>query len=251
MSGFRGAKRAALAVVALVACGGSTTSGPAASQSLTVSAAASLTAAFGQLAEQFEAANPGVRVRLNYGGSSDLAAQILQGARVDVFAAANTATMDMVTRAGLIDGAPTAFVTNKLEIVVAQGNPKGITSFADLVKPGVTVVVETPQEPAGAATRTVEQVAGHPASEELDVKLVLSKVATGNADAGVVYRTDVRAANGEVQGVEFPEASQAINTYPIAVLNNSAQRELARKFITLVLGPTGQRVLAQAGFGRP
>ena len=261
MSGVRTAKRAAaacvvaiLAVAGLVACGGSTTSGPAASQTLTVSAAASLTATFDQLAEQFDAANSGVRVRLNFGGSSDLAAQILQGARVDVFATATTSTMDMVTRAELIDGPPTAFVTNELQIAVAQGNPKGITTFADLAKPGVTVVVETPQEPAGAATRKVEQVAGvmlHPASEELDVKLVLSKVATGNADAGVVYRTDVRAANGKVQGVDFPEAAQAINTYLIAVLKISTHHDLARKFIALVLGPTGQRVLTQAGFGRP
>jgi molybdate transport system substrate-binding protein len=146
------------------------------------------------------------------------------------------------------------FATNELQIAVAKGNPKGITSFADLAKPGSTVVVETPQEPAGAATRKVEQASGvtlHPVSEELDVKLVLSKVATGNADAGVVYVTDVRAANGRVQGVNFSKAANAINTYPIAVLKNSAQLDLARKFLALVLSPPGQRVLTHAGFGRP
>lgn len=247
-----------LAVLGLVACGGSTSSEPAGTQAtqriLAVSAAASLTGPFDQLADLFQIANPGVSVRLNYGGSTDLATQILQGARVDVFATANGSTMDLVTRAGLVDGAPKPFVTNKLQIVVAKNNPKGVTSFADLVKPGTTVVVETPQEPAGAATRKVEQATGvtlRPVSEELDVKLVLSKVATGNADAGVVYVTDVRAANGKVQGVDFPEATEAINTYPIAVLRDSAQLDLARKFVALVRGPTGQRVLSNAGFGRP
>jgi molybdate transport system substrate-binding protein len=209
---------------------------------------------FDQLDDQFQAANPGVSVKLNYGGSTDLAAQILQGARVDVFATANTATMNTVATAGLLDSAPTVFATNQLQIVVARGNPKSIARFADLSKPGITVVVETPQEPAGAATRNLEQATGvtlHPVSEELDVNLVLSKVATGNADAGVVYVTDVRAANGKVQAVDLPEAALVTNTYPIAVLKNSAQPDLARQFVALVLSSTGQQVLTRAGFGRP
>lgn len=247
-----------LALVGLVACGASPSSGPATQQivprSLIVSAAASLSGVFDQLADQFQAANPGVSVKLNYGGSTDLAAQILQGARVDVFATANTATMNTVATAGLLDSAPTVFATNQLQIVVAKGNPKSIARFADLSKPGITVVVETPQEPAGAATRNLEQATGvtlHPVSEELDVNLVLSKVATGNADAGVVYVTDVRAANGKVQAVDLPEAALVTNTYPIAVLKNSAQPDLARQFVALVLSSTGQQVLTRAGFGRP
>lgn len=146
------------------------------------------------------------------------------------------------------------FATNQLQIVVARGNPKSIARFADLSKPGITVVVETPQEPAGAATRNLEQATGvtlHPVSEELDAKLVLSKVAIRNADAGVVYGTDVRAANGKVQAVDLPEAALVTNTYPIAVLKNSAQPDLARQFVALVLSSTGQQVLTRAGFGRP
>lgn len=221
---------------------------------LTVSAAASLTAAFGQLQEQFEAANPGVDVVLNYGGSSGLAQQIVNGAPVDVFAAANTATMDTVTKAGMVAGTPRIFVTNKLEIAVAPGNPKGIGGFKDLARPDLKIVICAKQVPCGSSEKTVEAATGvkvKPVSEESDVTSVLTKVGSGDADAGVVYVTDVQSAPGKVDGVNFPEAERAINTYPIAVMKQSAQSSLADKWVDFVLGGDGQKVLRAAGFGSP
>lgn len=154
-------------------CAGSSSSRPggtpAGHRTMTVSAAASLTGTFDQLAEQFEADNPGVTVKMNYGASPDLAQQVVAGARVDVFASASPSTMGTVSRAGLVDGTPMVFVTNKLQIAVAKGNPKTINSFADLARPGVAVVVAGPQEPCGAATQKVEQATRailHPVSEE-------------------------------------------------------------------------------------
>jgi molybdate transport system substrate-binding protein len=221
---------------------------------LTVSAAASLTAAFGRLQTQFEAANPGVDVVLNYGGSSGLAQQIVNGAPVDVFAAANTATMDTVAKAGLVAGSPQIFVTNKLEIAVAPGNPKGVTGFKDLARPDLKVVICAKQVPCGSSEKAVEAATGvkvKPVSEESDVTSVLTKVESGDADAGVVYVTDVQSAPGKVDGVNFPETDKAINTYPIAVLKQSSQSSLANKWVEFVRGADGQKVLHAAGFGSP
>ena len=227
--------------------GGSTTK-------LTVSAAASLTTAFGRLQEQFEAANPGVDVVFNYGGSSGLAQQIVNGAPVDVFAAANTATMDTVAKAGMVAGTPQIFVTNKLEIAVAPGNPKGITGFKDLARPDLKVVICAKQVPCGSSEKTVEAATGvqvKPVSEESDVTSVLTKVESGDADAGVVYVTDVKSAPGKVDGINFPETDKAINTYPIAVLKAATQPALATKWVDFVRGPDGRKVLEAAGFGSP
>lgn len=224
------------------------------STKLTVSAAASLILAFGKLQEQFEAANPGVDVVLNYGGSSGLAQQIVNGAPVDVFAAANTATMDTVSKAGMVAGEPRIFVTNKLEIAVAPNNPKQVTGFADLARPDLKVVICARQVPCGSSEKAVEAATGvavKPVSEEPDVTSVLSKVSSGDADAGVVYVTDVRSAPEKVSGVTFPEADTAINTYPIAVLKQSSQAALANKWVDFVRGADGQRVLQAAGFGAP
>jgi molybdate transport system substrate-binding protein len=253
---------AAMLVAPLVAgCGssaeqagppGSNDSSGAPRTTLTVSAAASLTDVFNQLQQTFQQQNPGTTVRFNYGGSSDLAQQIVNGAPVDVFAAANTSTMDTVNKAGMVAGQPAVFVTNKLQIAVPPGNPKGIHSFADLTKPDLKVVVCADQVPCGSAITQVEKATGlvlKPVSEEPDVRSVLSKVTAGDADAGVVYVTDVRSAGNQVQGVDFPEANQAINKYPIAQLKSATQPELAAKFIALVRGPEGQKVLQDAGFG--
>lgn len=244
----------AVSSVLLAGCGGGAS--PAApapeARTLTVSAAASLTGVFGDLEKRFEAANPGVDVVLNLGASSTLAEQIVNGAGADVFAAASPATMKTVTDAGLAAGSPTVFTTNKLQIAVAPGNPKGVTGFADLNKPGVITVVCAPQVPCGAATEKVEKATGitlTPASEEPDVKSVLSKVTSGNADAGLVYVTDVKDADATVDGVSFPEADNAVNDYPIAALKNAGQPELAGEFVELVRGPEGQKALEAAGFG--
>jgi molybdate transport system substrate-binding protein len=253
-----------LAAALLAGCGGTATApaptapgespGGASTTPLTVSAAASLTTAFGALQERFEQANPGVDVVLNYGGSSSLAQQIVNGAPVDVFAAANTSTMDTVSEAGLVSGEPRTFVTNKLQIAVPKGNPKGINGFADLARPGLKVVVCAAQVPCGSAEKKVEQAAGvkiAAVSEESEVTSVLGKVGSGDADAGVVYVTDVLSAPDKVTGVSFPEADQAINTYPIAVLKPAKDAGLAQKWVDLVQGPEGQTVLREAGFGPP
>lgn len=254
---------AGLVAAALVAgCGSGAPSGgapagsaaPAAQQTLTVSAASSLTDVFNGLGATFEQQNPGAHVRFNYGGSSDLAQQIVNGAPADVFAAADTATMNTVAKAGLVDGAPKVFVTNTLQIAVPPGDPKGVHTFADLARPGLKVVVGAPQVPCGAATIQVEKATGidlKPVSEEPDVRSALSKVTSGDADAAVVYVTDVRSTNGKVDGVSFPEAGQAINSYPIAALRNAPERALAGKFVALVEGPTGRQALTAAGFGAP
>nr|WP_239028598.1 molybdate ABC transporter substrate-binding protein [Pseudonocardia acidicola] len=240
----------------MAGCGGASSGSAQASapqaRTLTVFAAASLTDTFNALGKQFEAQNPGVTVKFNYAGSSDLAQQIVNGAPADVFAAASNATMKTVTDAGDAAGAPKVFATNVLQIATLPGNPKHITSFADLTKPDLKVVVCAPQVPCGAAAAQVEKATGvtlKPVSEEQDVKSTLNKVSTGNADAGLVYVTDVTAAKGAVQGVSFPQAQQAVTSYPIAVVKNAPQADLAQKFEALVTGEAGQKALQAAGFG--
>lgn len=246
----------------LAGCGsneGSQSSGPESSAApqrvaVTVLAAASLTDVFGQLKPAFEKANPGADLQFSFGGSSDLAQQIVNGAPADVFASANTKQMDVVSKAGLVQGKPQEFTTNVLTIVVPPGNPKGIKSFADLARPGVTEVVCAPQVPCGSATEKIEKSTGvqlSPASEEPDVRSVLSKVEAGEADAGLVYVTDARTAEGKVQQIDFPEAKSAINQYPIATLKNAPRAQLAQAFEDFVLGPQGQQALKEAGFGTP
>jgi molybdate transport system substrate-binding protein len=162
--------------------------------------------------------------------------------------------MKTVSDAGLVDGEPTVFATNVLEIVTPPGNPAGIASFADLARPELKVVVCAPQVPCGAAAEKIELATGvslTPVSEEPDVKSTLGKVTTGNADAGLVYATDVRAAGDDVQGIEFPEAAQAVNDYPIAVIAEASATDLARAFQGLVTGAEGRAVLGSAGFGSP
>jgi molybdate transport system substrate-binding protein len=176
------------------------------------------------------------------------------GGMLGVFAAASSSTMDTVTKAGLVNGAPTVFVTNTLQIAVPPGDPKNIRTFADLANPDLKVVVGAPQVPCGAATQQVEKNTGtdlKPVSEEADVRSVLAKVTSGDADAGLVYVTDVRSTGGKVQGVDFPEAAKAVNKYPIAVVKNAPNPDLAVKWVALVEGPEGKKALADAGFGTP
>jgi molybdate transport system substrate-binding protein len=249
------------AALLLAACGSGATAAPAAASSaapepreLTVFAAASLTETFTELGAQFETDHPGVTVEFNFGASSDLAQQIVNGAPADVFASASDATMKTVTDAGATASAPTVFATNFLQIATAPGNPKGIATFADLARPDLKVVVCAPQVPCGGSAVKIEQATGvdiQPVSEEPDVKSTLGKVTTGNADAGLVFVTDVTSAGAEVQGVSFPEARQAVTNYPIAVLTDAPQADLAAEFQALVTGEAGQKALAAVGFGAP
>lgn len=221
---------------------------------VTVFAAASLKATFTKLASDFEAKNPGTKVTLNFAGSSDLVTQITQGAPTDVFASADTKNMAKLTDAKLIDGTASNFATNVLEIAVPPSNPASISSFADLAKPGVKVVVCAPQVPCGAATDTVEKATDTtltPVSEESSVTDVLGKVTSGEADAGLVYVTDVKTAGDKVKGIPFAESDKAVNTYPIATVGTSKNKDLAKAFIATVTGSEGKKVLSDAGFGTP
>lgn len=225
-----------------------------AGKTVTVFAAASLKAPFTALAEQFQAAHPGTTVTLSFAGSSDLATQISQGAPADVFASADANTMARLSGAGLVEGPPRDFASNVLTIAVPPGNPASIASFADLARPGVRTVICAAQVPCGAAAKTLEQATGvtlKPVSEESSVTDVLGKVISGEADAGLVYVTDVMAARDRAREVPFPEAAQTVNTYPIAAVRTGKHKELAASFIEAVLGPDGQQLLRGAGFGTP
>ncbi len=171
-----------------------------------------------------------------------------------MFASADTAQMDIVSKAGLLTGDPTNFAANTLVIVTAPGNPKKIGSFADLAKPGLNVVICQQPVPCGAATHRVEDSTGvrvNPVSEELSVTDALNKVTSGQADAALVYVTDAKTAGSKVATVNFPEAAGAVNVYPIGVLNKAPLPSQAHKFVDLVTSPTGQQILAQAGFAKP
>ena len=254
----------AAAALLLPACGStaggsapaSSTTGTTAGgeRTLTVFAAASLKSTFTEIGEQFEAANPGVTVTFSFAGSSDLVTQITSGAPADVFASADEGTMQEVTDAGLVAGTPVDLATNTLEIATPPGNPAGITSFADLARPGTSVVVCAPQVPCGAAAAKVEAATGvdiTPVSEEGSVTDVLGKVTSGEADAGLVYVTDVTGAGDQVTGVTFPESSRAVNTYPITALTGAGDSGLATAFVDFAAGPRGEAVLSAAGFGAP
>jgi molybdate transport system substrate-binding protein len=162
--------------------------------------------------------------------------------------------MDKAAKAGLVAGDPVNFATNSLTIVTAPGNPNKVASFKDLAAPGLSVVVCAPQVPCGSATEKVEKVTGvqlNPVSEESQVTDVLGKVTSGQADAGLVYVTDAQGAGDKVTAVPFGESADAVNTYPIAVLEQSTQPDLARTFVDLVAGEAGQKVLTAAGFAKP
>ena len=231
---------------------------------LTVFAAASLTDTFTAIAQAFNEEHPDVQLVFNFGGSSGLATQIVEGAPVDVFAAASGATMATVTDAALADGEPVVFVTNSLEIAVPAGNPGGVTGLADFAKPELVIALCEPAVPCGAASVTVLDGAGVVASVdtlEQDVRAVLTKIELGEVDAGLVYKTDVLAAGDAVEGIEFAGAAAAIGRYPIVQLVDSANPgaanpgaanpAVAAAFIALVLSPIGQQIFKDAGFGAP
>ena len=240
--------RAAAALAAVLALAGCSGPAPAAAPaSVTVFAAASLAGPFQEIAEAFEAEHPDVDVRLNFGGSSGLAAQIVEGAPADVFAAASPVTMAVVTDA-LAVGEPEDFATNVLEIAVASGNPGRITGLADFADPGRTIALCAVEVPCGAASAKLFEAVGIAPSVdtyEQDVKAVLTKVELGEVDAGLVYVTDVRAAGGGVTGIEVDSAPVA---YPVVALDDRAE---SAAFVAFVRSDSGQSILKAAGFGAP
>jgi molybdate transport system substrate-binding protein len=218
-----------------------------------VDAASSLSTVLPRLATAFKAEHPTTSVRFSFGGSSDLAAAIVAGAPVDVLAAASTKTMATVTDAHLAAGRPVAIARNKLQIVVPRDNPGRITSLKDFGDSGRTIVICAPAVPCGAAAQRVfalAHIAAKPDSLEQSVSGVLAKVRLGEADAGLVYLTDVRAAGDTVIGLPFPEANGAITDVVIAPLKHSANPALARAF-TVYVEQHGRNVLDAAGFLAP
>ena len=241
--------------VLFVACGSSagsaSTSPVPLSGTVNVFAAASLTAAFNDLATSFQGAKPGVTVKLDFAGTPTLVAQIEQGAPADVFASADTTNMDKLKGEGFTNGTPQVFARNKLEIVVAPGNPKGITGLADLTRSGVIYITEAPSVPAGKYALQALKMAGvtvTPKSLETDVKSVVSKIELGEADAGIVYTTDVTAAGTKVSGVSIPDMYNVIATYPIAAVKATTNPAAANAFIAYVLSAAGQAKLQSFGF---
>jgi molybdate transport system substrate-binding protein len=224
------------------------------SGTVTVFAAASLKESFTKLGARFEKAHPGTEVTFNFGGSDTLAAGITGGAPADVFAAASPKTMAIVTDAKGTAGAPVTFVRNQLEIATLPGNPDKVSSLKDLGRSGLKVVLCDRTVPCGAAAQKALDASGvklTPVSYEQDVKSALTKVELKEADAAVVYKTDVKAAGDKVEGVEFPESADAVNDYPIALLKDAQDTAVAKAFIALVRSADGQRVLTSAGFLAP
>ena len=233
---------------------GSATSAPAISGTVTVLAASSLQATFTTLGKQFEAAHPGVTVKFSFAGSGTLAGQITSGAPADVFAAASSGSMATVTNAGDNDGAPTTFTRNILEIATAPGNPLGITTLADLAKPGVKVSLCAATEPCGAAATAVLQTAGvklTPVTLEADDTADVTAIESGQVDASLVYHSDVLGAGSKITGIQFSQASSAILDYPIVVLKDAPDPAAAKAFVAYILSSAGSSVLLAAGFMAP
>jgi molybdate transport system substrate-binding protein len=236
---------------------------PSASPVLTVYAAASLTEAFGELGRTFEAAHPGTTVRFSFAGSQQLALQLEQGGSADLFASADQRWMDYATEKGLVVGETPVFARNRLVVIIPRTNPARITRLEDLTRRGTKLVVAAEAVPAGKYTREAltrlaatpgypesydQKVLANVVSQEENVKSVVSKVQLGEADAGVVYRSDVTpAVSRYVTLLDIPDDANVIAQYPIGVTKAAADPEAARQFIELVVSDAGQRVLQQHG----
>jgi len=221
---------------------------------VTVFAAASLTAAFTEMGDAFKTANPDANVVFNFAASSDLVTQINQGAAADVYASADTANMKKLTDAAGNAAEPQTFATNSLQIIVQPGNPKGIKTLADLANPGIIYVTCPPEVPIGKYAQQAldsASVTVTPASLEENVKGIVTKVTLGEADAGIVYTTDVIAAGDKAEGIDIPEANNVIATYPIVVAKAAPNAAGAQAFVEFVLSDQGQKILASYGFTSP
>lgn len=251
----------AAAIAALVTgCGGSTGSTASSSAgatpgqatgTVTVLAAASLTDAFNKIGADLKAGDPGLTTKFSYAGSPTLVQQIQQGAPADVFASADQPNMDRVVKRGQTTGKPQVFAHNRLQIVVPAGNPRKIKSVSDLANPGIKVDVCAPGVPCGTYATTVFNKAGvkvTPVSREDNVKAVVAKVSLGEADAGIVYRTDVQAGGSRVQGVDIPESYNVVAGYPMVQLKTAQNGAGAKAFMDEVMSAQGQQVLEQYGF---
>ncbi len=241
-----------------VGCGSDDASSGADTGDLTVFAAASLTEAFTEVGDAFMTSHPDASVTFNFAASSELVTQITQGAPADVFASADTKNMtklvDADADAGAGPGDPVVFATNRSEIIVAPGNPLGITGVADLADPELIVVTCAPEVPCGSYAAQIFEQAGIdvvPDSYEENVKAVVTKVTLGEADAGIAYATDVTAAGSAASGVEIPADQNVVADYPITVTAESSNAELGQAFVDFVLSDRGRDILAGYGFTSP
>ncbi|MCW5874049.1 MAG: molybdate ABC transporter substrate-binding protein [Anaerolineales bacterium] len=233
---------------------------PVITTELVVMAASSLTDAFNELADAFEAAHPGVDVLPNYASSSSLATQIVEGAPADVFASANFAQMNVAADASRIEGEPTAFLTNRLAIIVPADNPAGLQTYADLANAGIALILAAPDVPIREYSDQAISLMGDEAwqaavyanlvSEELNVRQVATKVSLGEADAGIVYTSDVTPdIASSVLQIAIPDEMNVIASYPIAVVKDAPAGDVAQAFVDFVLSAEGQAILAKWGFG--
>ncbi len=246
---------AGTATLALAACGSSSSPGSAAtadpfSGSITVFAASSLTSAFNTAETGLELDNPGFKAEYSYSSSQTLVTQLKNGAPADVIATANTSTMQQLVSAGLVES-PQAFCRNELEIIVAPENPKNIKTLADLTAPGLSVVIGAPSVPVGdyaAKALTAANIELTPKSLQLDDAEVVEQVESGNADAALVFVTDVVTAGGKVTGIPIPEAQNVVGTYEIAALKASSNLTAAQAFVTSAVSGDVHTQLLADGF---
>lgn len=221
---------------------------------LNVYAASSLATPFAYAGLAYEKEHPGVKVQFNLGASSDLARFVQEGAPADVFASADITNMNKVESQDLLDSQSFIFATTYLEIIVEKGNPLNISSLQDLADPDLIFVTSNPEVPIGKYTAEVLEKAGvtvTPDSFESNVKGIMLKVARGEADAGIVYHSEVIASDGQVEGVEIPTEFNIVAEFPIGIVKNSANKKEAQRFIDYLLSPEGQSLLTQYGFQTP
>ena len=261
MKSFLRSVTAGLCVASLVgvACSSKATTTPSSAPAttsapitgtVTVFAASSLTTVFTEMGTAFGTVHPGSTIKFNFNGSSTLATQISQGAPADVFASADNDTMQRLVTANLVPGTAKVFAHNRLQIVVAKGNPKQVTGLADLARTSLVTVLCAPSVPCGKYANQALAAAGvtpHPVSLEQNVKSLVGKIALGEADIGIGYVTDVQADSG-VSGVDIPDNQNVIATYPLAALRSSTNPVTAQAFVDFVLSPSGQAVMAKYGF---
>jgi molybdate transport system substrate-binding protein len=243
---------AALAV--LTAAAQPVAAAPKPSGEITVFAASSLTESFDAIAKQFEKKYPDVTVKFNFDASSNLATQINQGAPADVFASADQDNLQKTIDSGAVTPPPVAFAKNRLEIAVEKGNPKKIKGLADLQKSGLVVVLCADQVPCGkyaAESLAKAGVSISPASKEENAKATLSKVSIGEADASIVYVTDVKASKGTTSGVKVADKQNVIATYPMGVVKDSQNATAAKAWVQYVKSKDGQKTLRKFGFLPP
>jgi molybdate transport system substrate-binding protein len=236
-------------MVLLAGCGGVATD-----DQILVSAAASLTDAFTDVEDAFEAENPGSDVVLNLGGSAALREQILEGAAADVFAPADVSTMDRVVAADAVAGEPVVFARNSLQIAVPPGNAGGVTGLADFAAPDLLIGLCAEGVPCGDLGRRVLDGAGVVPivdTNEPSVRALLTKIEAGELDAGLVYRTDVIAAEGRVEGIDVPGSVDVVTEYPVAVLAEAPNPDGANAFVDFVMSAAGRKILADHGFSLP